>query len=91
MAMQRNQSVSGAVLSAARVLAGMTQAELARAAGLHAKSVAYWERKGASGKYGEVGARRMFNALRAKGVEILQREEEGAQRTLIATTGKLAT
>lgn len=78
--MQRNQSASGVVLRAARVLAGMTQAELATAAGLHAKSVAYWERKGSQGRYGEVGARRILDALRAHGVEIMPGDGEGVRR-----------
>jgi DNA-binding transcriptional regulator YiaG len=38
--------VSGHQLRAARVLAGLTQAELARAAGCHSRSVRYWESKG---------------------------------------------
>jgi len=37
--------VSGCQLRAARVLAGLTQAELARAAGFHPRAVRYWEAK----------------------------------------------
>jgi transcriptional regulator with XRE-family HTH domain len=38
--------VSGRQIRAARMLAGLTQAELARAAGCHPRSVRYWESKG---------------------------------------------
>jgi transcriptional regulator with XRE-family HTH domain len=40
--------VSGRQIRAARVLAGLTQAELARAAGCHPRSVRYWENKGSN-------------------------------------------
>jgi transcriptional regulator with XRE-family HTH domain len=38
--------VSGRQIRAARMLAGLTQAELARATGCHPRSVRYWESKG---------------------------------------------
>jgi transcriptional regulator with XRE-family HTH domain len=38
--------VSGRQIRAARMLAGLTQADLARAAGCHPRSVRYWESKG---------------------------------------------
>ena len=38
--------VSGRQIRAARMLAGLTQAELAREAGYHPRSVRYWEGKG---------------------------------------------
>jgi transcriptional regulator with XRE-family HTH domain len=38
--------VSSRQLKAARVLAGLSQAELARAAGFHANSAKFWESKG---------------------------------------------
>ena len=38
--------VSGRQIRAARMLAGLTQAELAREAGCHPRSVRYWESKG---------------------------------------------
>jgi len=38
--------VSGRQIRAARMLAGLTQADLARAAGCHPRSVRYWENKG---------------------------------------------
>src|SRR5215475_14052258 len=40
--------VSGRQIRAARMLAGLTQADLARAAGCHARSVRYWEHKGSN-------------------------------------------
>jgi DNA-binding transcriptional regulator YiaG len=40
--------VSGRQVRAARMLAGLTQAELARAAGCHPRSVRYWENKGSN-------------------------------------------
>jgi transcriptional regulator with XRE-family HTH domain len=38
--------VSGRQIRAARMLAGLTQADLARAAECHPRSVRYWESKG---------------------------------------------
>ncbi len=40
--------VSGRQIRAGRMLAGLTQAELARAAGYHPRSVRYWESKGST-------------------------------------------
>ena len=40
--------VSGHQIRAARMLAGLTQADLARAAGCHPRSVRYWENKGSN-------------------------------------------
>jgi transcriptional regulator with XRE-family HTH domain len=40
--------VSGRQMRAARMLAGLTQAQLARAAGCHPRSVRYWESKGSN-------------------------------------------
>ena len=40
--------VSGRQIRAGRMLAGLTQAELARAAGYHPRSVRYWESKGSN-------------------------------------------
>jgi transcriptional regulator with XRE-family HTH domain len=40
--------VSGRQIRAARMLAGLTQADLARAAGCHPRSVRYWEKKGSN-------------------------------------------
>jgi transcriptional regulator with XRE-family HTH domain len=39
---------SGRQIRAARMLAGLTQADLARAAGCHPRSVRYWESKGSN-------------------------------------------
>ena len=38
--------VSGRQIRAARMLAGLTQTDLAREAGCHPRSVRYWENKG---------------------------------------------
>lgn len=78
--MQRNQPMSGAVVRAARVLAGMTQSQLAAAAGVHPKTVGYWERLGSRRWSSEVGLRRIADALRARGVEIIRGEGEGVRR-----------
>lgn len=80
MTKKRGQLTSGAVLRAARMLAGLSQADLARAAGLHPKSVAYWERRGSRGVFGEQGFRRIVEALRGAGVEIMRGEGEGVRR-----------
>jgi transcriptional regulator with XRE-family HTH domain len=40
--------VTGRQIRAARMLAGLTQADLARAAGCHPRSVRYWENKGSN-------------------------------------------
>jgi transcriptional regulator with XRE-family HTH domain len=74
------ERLSGAVLKAARTLAGLSQRQLADAAGLHPKSVAYWERKGSSGHWGEVGLKRIVDALRAHGVIVECGPSEGARR-----------
>ena len=78
--MQRHQPMPGAVLRAARVLAGMTQADLSTAAGLHAQSVAYWEREGSRGVFGEVGTRRIVEALRERGIVVTGGVGEGVSR-----------
>ena len=40
--------VSGRQIRAARMLAGLTQADVAREAGCHPRSVRYWENKGSN-------------------------------------------
>jgi DNA-binding XRE family transcriptional regulator len=40
--------ISGRQIRAARMLAGLTQADLAREAGCHPRSVRYWENKGSN-------------------------------------------
>jgi DNA-binding XRE family transcriptional regulator len=40
--------VSGRQIRAARMLAGLTQADLARAVGCHPRSVRFWENKGSN-------------------------------------------
>lgn len=57
---------SGRHLKAARVLAGMTQRQLAQAAGLHVNAVKYWERD--HGRIGGHAVSRMIEALAAAGV-----------------------
>ena len=46
MSAPESNIVSSRQLRAARVLAGLSQAELAHAAGFHANSAKYWETKG---------------------------------------------
>jgi transcriptional regulator with XRE-family HTH domain len=77
--------VSGDVLRAARVLAHLSQRQLADAAGLHPKSVAYWERRGSRGHWHEVGFKLIIDALRVHGVILLTGEGEGVRR--IASPG----
>ncbi len=61
---------SGAQIRAARALLGWTQKDLAEAADLHPKAVAYWERKDSmSARREEVGAQRIRHALADAGVE----------------------
>ena len=80
MVRKRGQPLSGAVIRAARVMADFSQADLARAAGVHVKTVAYWERRGSRGVLGEQGFRRIVEALRGAGVEIMRGEGEGVRR-----------
>ncbi len=83
MARNERQPLSGAVLKAARVMAGMRQADLARAADLHPKSIAYWERRGSRGYWNEIGLRRIVEALRTRGVEVMRGEAEGVRRVAV--------
>lgn len=83
--MQRYQPMSGAVVRAARVLAGLTQSELAAAAGVHPKTVGYWERRGSRRRWGEIGLGRIVEALRARGVEVMRGEGEGVRRFVRVT------
>ncbi|MEP0321287.1 helix-turn-helix domain-containing protein [Bauldia litoralis] len=53
-------------MKAARALAGMTQRQLAHAAGLHPNAVKYWERE--EGRIGGHAVSRMREALAAVGV-----------------------
>jgi transcriptional regulator with XRE-family HTH domain len=80
MARKAGQSLSGAALRAARVMADLSQADLAQGAGVHAKTVAYWERRGSRGNWNEIGLRRILEALRSRGVEVMRGEGEGVRR-----------
>ena len=63
---------AGAQISAARALLGWTRSDLAKAAGLHKNSVAYWEKHDAisTGRYrAPIACRRMMEALNRAGVE----------------------
>lgn len=80
MARNERQTVSGAVLKAARVMTGMRQSDLARAADLHPKTIANWERRGSRGHWNEVGLCRIVDALRSRGVEVMRGEGEGVRR-----------
>ena len=57
---------NGRHLKAARTLAGMTQRQLAQAAGLHPNAVKYWERQ--SSRIGGHAVSRMREALAGAGV-----------------------
>ncbi|MEM1380878.1 MAG: helix-turn-helix transcriptional regulator [Pseudomonadota bacterium] len=60
----------GRELQAARALLGWTQAELARAAGLHTKSVSYWERR-TEQRIGGHAVHLMAEALEAHGLVLI--------------------
>ena len=59
---------NGRYLKAARVLAGMTQAQLADEAGLHTNSVKRWERS--PERIGGYAVSRMVAALTDSGIDI---------------------
>lgn len=59
---------TGAQIRAGRALLGWRQSDLAKAAGLHPKAVAYWERKAAIGMRAEIGVERIGQAFQAAGV-----------------------
>lgn len=60
---------TGAQIRAGRALLGWRQSDLAKAAGLHPKAVAYWERKTEMRARGEeVGVGRIRSAFEAAGV-----------------------
>ena len=66
---------SGRHLKAARTLAGLTQAQLADAAGLHQNSVKYWERT--SGRIRGIAVNLMVEALERHGVHCGEEHTEG--------------
>lgn len=71
--MQRGEPISPRMLKAARTLAGVTQRQLADAANLHPKSIAYWEKHGGyPSRYGRSGLNQILEALCANGVQIIE-------------------
>jgi hypothetical protein len=73
-------------LKAARVLAGLSQAGLARAAGFHANSAKYWEARGDKLPTCVPDTlRRIEAALRAHGVAVFVQPSPGAR--IIAGVG----
>jgi transcriptional regulator with XRE-family HTH domain len=67
-------------LKAARMLAGLSQAELARAAGFHPNSGKYWEGKGDALPTCVSGTlERIEAALRAHGVAVFAEPSPGAR------------
>lgn len=59
---------SGRHLAAARILAGLTQAQVAKASGLHRNAVSYWERRSAIGRSHAVT--QIERALEENGVKL---------------------
>ena len=76
--------VNGRALKAARVLAGMTQQQLALAAGLHPNAVKYWERS--ANCIGGHAVSRMVAALEQHGVHV--GEEHAAGVTVAVLRGQ---
>ena len=76
--------IDGKHLRAARVMAGMSQSELAAAAELHPNSVKYWERQ----DYGVAGwaVERMAEALAARGV-VAGTTYEGQRQSVFVRLG----
>lgn len=74
---------NGLHLKAARTLAGLTQAQLADAAGLHANSVKRWERN--SGRIGGHAVALMIKALECHGVHC--GEEHSEKRSVAVLRG----
>ena len=63
-------------LRAARVLAGLTQRELADSAGVHFCTVRYWEKRG--GRNSQYGVRKILAALEHSGVFFVDHDGETA-------------
>ncbi len=74
---------NGRTLKAARVLAGMTQRQLALAAGLHPNAVKYWERH--ASRIGGHAVSQMLTALERHGVHV--GEEHAAGVTVAVLRG----
>ncbi len=74
--------VTGAQIRAARALAGLTAEQLARLAGLHANSVAYWEHAESipAHRFREPHAcRLMREALASRGIEAFSHPAPGVR------------
>ena len=72
--------VSGGQLRAARVLAGLTQRELAEAAGFHERAVRYWESKGDKAPTSTPSSLEMVEAaLRDRGVIVFATPTAGVR------------
>ena len=74
---------NGRHLKAARTLAGMTQRQLAQAAGLHPNAVKYWERQ--QERIGGHAVDKMLEALAAVGVTA--GEEQAGGRSVAVLRG----
>jgi transcriptional regulator with XRE-family HTH domain len=73
----------GCHLRAARILAGLTQQELAEAAGINVNAVRYWEAKDRSSEPWGYAIDRLVTALRQHGVEVATLFSDDNQFTLI--------
>jgi transcriptional regulator with XRE-family HTH domain len=73
----------GRHLRAARVLAGLTQQQLADAAELHVNAVRYWEADDRSSEPWGVAINKLLGALRQHGVEVATAFGDDNQFTLI--------
>lgn len=67
---------NGRMISAARTILGWTQADLAKAAGLHRCAIQYWERhevitRRQQPKYGNSGPKRIEEALARAGIKFI--------------------
>ena len=72
---------NGRQLKAARVLAGLTQRQLAGLAHVHANTIRYWERM--SHRIGGYAVRRITDALAAYGVEVGEEVVDGRHTIVV--------
>lgn len=73
---------SGYQIAAARALLGWTQQELARASGLHRRSIQYWERQAAIAHGGfrePIAVRKIRHTLADAGVEVVLKPTIGVR------------
>ncbi len=71
---------SGKLISAARIVLGWTQQDLARAAGLHRNAVVYWEKRGVitrKHQHGNSGPKRIEYALSRAGIMFITEPAPG--------------